>query len=394
MHRLPCGRHGNSEKGMRLKSEVLPGLKIAAAVSLADSPGFFAPLGNEEVLGLSRQGGRSGFRDVAAVRRLTGIESRRLLMPNITPLNLVRGLNLCLSERTCGPLSSCDAVLLCHSHANPDITEQVAAAIAADTTCGVRQLHASNSGCSGFIQLLCRAAELFREQPAMHRAALLNVETPETWHCSADRVFCGIVGAGATAVIVERDGSYSDSSASPAGANCAPGWRLRGLGRADVPVLSSDTDGPLFFAETVDGFDFHGEPIRRCVMRMQAEAVFIGGIELLLRALRQALQAHPPRPDQPVWVLPHQPSGKLLRAFKVAARREFPNCQILENLEHHGNSISCTIPQQLSELADVCRRNLIAGPTGEELLIAVTAGICMPRKHDRMACGYAVLTPC
>ncbi|MGV2332725.1 MAG UNVERIFIED_CONTAM: hypothetical protein LVR18_00790 [Planctomycetaceae bacterium] len=190
------------------------------AVSLADSPGFFAPLGNEEVLGLSRQGGRSGFRDVAAVRRLTGIESRRLLMPNITPLTLVRGLNLCLSERTGGSLSSCDAVLLCHSHANPDMTAQLAAAIAADATCGVRQLHASNSGCSGFIQLLCRAAELFREQPAMHRAALLNVETPETWHCSADRVFCGIVGAGATAVIVERDGSYSDSSASPAAANC------------------------------------------------------------------------------------------------------------------------------------------------------------------------------
>ncbi|MFM7038130.1 MAG: hypothetical protein ACKO2L_10440 [Planctomycetaceae bacterium] len=379
---------------MRLKSEPLPGLKIAAAVSLADSPGFFQPLGNEEVLGLSRQGGRCGFRDVAAVRRLTGIESRRLLMPNITPLQLVQGLNLCLSQRTGTPLSSCDTVLLCHSHANPVITEQVAAAVAADQTCDVREVHAANLGCSGFIQLLCHAAELFRKDPVMHRIALLNVETPETWHCSADRVFCGIVGAGATAVIVEQDGSDANASATPASTESVPGWRIRGLGRADLPVSSADTRGPLFFAETTDGFTFHGEPIRRCVMRMQAEAVFVGGIELLLLALRQALQAHPPAPDQPVTVLPHQPSGKLLRAFKVAARHEFPNCRILENLEHHGNSISCTIPQMLSGLADVCHRNSFPLPTGEDLVIAVTAGICMPRKHDRMACGYAVLTPC
>jgi 3-oxoacyl-[acyl-carrier-protein] synthase-3 len=375
-------------------TEPLPALKITAAVSLADSPGFFAPLGNAEILGLSRQGGRCGFRDEATIRRLTGIESRRLLMPNVTPLQLVHGLNRYLGERTGRLLSSCDAVLLCHSHANPDVTEHLAAEVAADKTSGVRELHVANLGCSGFVQLLCDTAELFREHPAMHRLALLNVETPETWHCSADRVFCGIVGAGATAVLVERDCLGSSATANLVASDSTPGWRLRGAGRANLPVSSTAADGPLFFAETTDCFTFHGEPIRRCVMRMQAEAVFVGGIELMLLALRQALQLHPPRPDQAVIVLPHQPSAKLLRAFKVAARHEFPICRILENLEHHGNSISCTIPQQLSELADVCHRNSFPSPTGEELLIAVTAGICMPRKHDQMACGYAVLTPC
>ncbi|MEY3176021.1 MAG: 3-oxoacyl-[acyl-carrier-protein] synthase 3 [Planctomycetota bacterium] len=376
---------------------LLTGLRITAAVSLADSPGYFEPLGNTEVLGLSRQGGRPGFRDLATIRRLTGVESRRLLQPGITPLMLVQGLDECLHRRAGLSLRSCDAVLLCHSQADPAATAALAAAVAADPGLGLKHFSGANFGCTGFVQLLCEAAELFLEQPGMQRIALLNVETPEFWHCSADRVFCGIVGAGATAVLVERCGSDanatgSDTPATPA--HSTLGWELRGLGRADFPVpLTADSE-PLFTAETTAAFSFRGAAVSRCVMRMQAEAVFVNGIELMLLALRLALRAQPARPDQRLLVLPHQPSGKLLRAFAVAAQQEFCGCRILENLEHHGNTISCTIPQQLSELADVCRRNAVAPPTRDDLLIAVTTGICMSRKHDQMSCGYALLTLC
>ena len=41
---------------------------------------------------------------------------------------------------------------------------------------------------------------------SLHRdakVALVSVETPEFWHDGADRLFCGIVSAGATAAVLE-----------------------------------------------------------------------------------------------------------------------------------------------------------------------------------------------
>lgn len=410
MHRPPHGRLGNSEKGMKSKSDhpaelqparALPNLRLAAAVSLADSPGFFLPLGNEAILGLSRQGERPGFRDLPTIHRLTGIRSRRLLLPGITPLCLVQGLWQRLQLHSGYTPGLCERILICHSHVDHKAAQHLATAAAQKLGLPSDHVQGSNFGCTGFVQLLCEAAGLFSSHPDIHRIALLNVETPETWHCSADRLFCGIVAAGATAVLVERvaDDSPRSFTAPPPHppsnpTSQTPAWQLTGLARADLALPIQSADAPLFSVETTDAFSFHGEPVRRSVMRMQAEDVFIHGIELMQLALRQALQTHPPRPGQRVLVLPHQPSGKLLRALIAAAHHEFPDCQFLENLEHHGNCISCTIPQQLSELDEVCRRNSLPPPCHDDLLIAVTAGICMHRRHDHMACGYALLKPC
>jgi 3-oxoacyl-[acyl-carrier-protein] synthase III len=376
----------------------LPNLRLVAAVSLADSPGFFQPLGNEAILGLSRQGDRPGFRDLATIQRLTGISSRRLLQPGITPLRLVQGLWQHLQQDFGRATDHCDRVLLCHSHVDPAAAQRLATAAAGELGFPSDHVLGCNFGCTGFVQLLCEAAELFSKHPDIQRIALLTIETPETWHCSADRLFCGIVGAGATAVLVERPAAQSPrSAAAPSTTRTTShlsAWLLTGLARADLELPIRSADAPLFSVETTDAFSFHGEPVRRSVMRMHAEEVFVHGIELMQLALRNALRTQPPRPRQRVLVLPHQPSGKLLRAFIAAARHEFPDCQFLENLEYHGNCISCTIPQQLSELTEVCRRNSLPPPGPDDLLIAVTAGICMHRRHDHMACGYALLNPC
>ncbi|MFM8478369.1 MAG: hypothetical protein ACKOEO_21500 [Planctomycetaceae bacterium] len=379
----------------------LPNLRLAAAVSLADSPGFFQPLGNDAILGLSRQGDRPGFRDLATIQRLTGIRSRLLLQPGITPLRLVQGLWQHLQQNSGCGMVRCDQVLLCHSHVDPAAAERLATAAAGELGLPSDHVQGFNFGCTGFVQLLCEAAVLFSRHPDIQRIALLTAETPETWHCSADRLFCGIVGAGATAVLVERAAADAPQPAAAFPATQAtgltgqlPAWQLAGLARADLALPIRSADAPLFSVETTDAFSFRGEPVRRSVMRMQAEDVFVHGIELMQLALRGALQTHPSRPGQRVLVLPHQPSGKLLRAFIAAAHHEFPDCQFLENLEHHGNCVSCTIPQQLSELAEVCRRNSLPPPGPDDLLIAVTAGICMHRRHDHMACGYALLKPC
>jgi len=374
--------------------ERLPNLRLAGAVSLADSPGFFQPLGNEAILGLSRQGDRQGFRDLATIQRLTGIRSRRLLRPGITPLRLIQGLWQRLQQDFGRTVDGCDRVLLCHSHVDPAAAQRLATSAAGQLGLPADRVLGSNFGCTGFVQLLCEAVELFSRHPEMQRIALLTAETPETWHCSADRAFCGIVGAGATAVLLERLAAEPPERPATGSISPRPTWRLTGLSRADLCLPIRSADAPLFFVETTDAFSFRGEPVRRSVMRMQAEDVFVHGIELMQLALRRALRARPLRPGQRVLVLPHQPSGKLLRAFIAAARREFPDCQFLENLEHHGNCISCTIPQQLSELAEVCHRNSLPPPGPDDLLIAVTAGICMHRRHDHMACGYALLEPC
>jgi len=402
MLRPPPGRLVNSEKDMKSKSDYspaftpvhpFPALQLVAAVSLADSPGFFQPLGNEAILGLSRQGGRPGFRDLTTIQRLTGVRSRRLLQPATTPLCLVLGLCRSLQQQFSVSPHSCDRVLLCHSHVDPAAALGLAQTAAQLLGLAAEHVRGMNLGCTGFVQLLCEAVEIFRADAGVQRIALLSVETPESWHCSADRLFCGIVGAGATAVVVERVTAQLPQDFCGRQSGDGSGWKLAGLGRADVAVQTNPAAAPLFAVETTDAFSFHGESVRRCVMRMQAEEVFVHGIELMLLALRKALQTHPPRPGQRVLVLPHQPSGKLLRAFMQAGLQEFPECRFVENLESHGNSISCTIPQQLSELSELCRRHSFSAPDPDDLLIAVAAGICMHRKHDHMACGYALLQP-
>jgi 3-oxoacyl-[acyl-carrier-protein] synthase III len=357
-----------------------PQVSLTAAVSLADSPDFFEVLDNQAVLRLSRQGGRPGFRDIASLQRLTGVTSRRLLAPHVTPLTLVQGLEQQLAHRTGVRLSDCDAVLLCHSHATPDAAVQLAREVAAQLKLPAAKVLGWNFGCSGFIQLLCEAVQMLQHRPDFHRLALLNVETPETWHCSADRVFCGIVGAGATGVLLERGETPSPSS----------GLQVKALGRSEIFLPLQPSQGPLFHREDCQAWTFHGQPHHATVMRMNAEQVFVQGIELMLRALRAASKSSPVAEGRTAMVLPHQPSGKLLNALFMLAQQEFPNFSFLQDLAHHGNTISCTIPQILAELPAVCRQNSIELPSSP-LLIGISAGICMPQMEDHMSVGFVVL---
>ena len=75
-------------------------------------------------------------------------------------------------------------------------------------------------------------------------------------------------------------------------------------------------------------------------MRMSAEPVFLNGIELMLAGLRTAASSIEVLPGQRVIVVPHQPSGKLLKALVAAARVEFPGFEYLNNLKNYGNTIS------------------------------------------------------
>jgi 3-oxoacyl-[acyl-carrier-protein] synthase III len=379
-----------------------PELLLTAVLSLADDQNLFEAIGNDTVLRLSRQAGRSGFADAASLHRLTGTASRRLLAVGVAPLDLCCKLAQRLSLNTGISLDDCDAVLLCHSHTTNAAAESLAQKLAEKLKLNPAIVHGWNFGCSGFIQLLCEAAQLFAQQASINRVALLNVETPETWHCSADRMFCGIVGAGATAVVVERANSQTTATQiQPQPQTLTQpgptprGTRVTALQRVDIPILLPPASPPLFHVEDCDGWTFRGQTCRRPVMRMNAEQVFVSGIELMLATLRQALkQLSPaPAPSRRIVILPHQPSGKLLRALASAVQLEFPGCHLLQNLEQQGNTISCTIPQLLADLPEVLQQNNVA-PHPETLYVAIGAGICMHRMHDQMSAGFAVLEAC
>ena len=368
-----------------------PELLLSAVVSLADDPNSFELIGNDTVLQLSRQSGSQGFSDSASLLRLTGTAVRRLLAVGVTPLDLCHNLAQRLPQLAGVSLHDCDAVLLCHSHTNTATAECLAGEIAGLLHLRPDRVRGWNFGCSGFIQLLCEAADLFAQQPQFNRLALFNVETPETWHCSADRMFCGIVGAGATAVIVERANSRvpASSAASPRNPANSTGTGITAIHRDVLPITRLPGSPPLFHIEDCDGWTFRGQPCHRTVMRMNPEQVFVNAIDMMLATLRKALKHQPPQPGQQIVVLPHQPSGKLLRALAAAVKLEFPDCILLENLELQGNTISCTIPQLLADLPKVLLRNNII-PRPNTLFVAIGAGICMQRMHDQMSAGYAV----
>jgi 3-oxoacyl-[acyl-carrier-protein] synthase-3 len=352
-------------------------LSLNSVVSLCDRQDLFEFCDNERVVRLSRQGNAVGFSTEASVLRSTGVAQRRILRPGVTPLDLAVEV-IQQVQHVCGlNLQNFAAVFLCHSHTCSKESGQLAEQIAARTGRVAPVIYAYNSGCTGYLKLLAAATGFMNSTPTAERVLLLNIETPETWHCSADRMFCGIVGAGATATVLQR----------------GSGMKLYALQVEDVPITVTGNvlPGPLFQRETTHVYSFRGEPAVRNVMRMNAESVFFHGIELMLQALRTAAENFGPSDGHRVIVIPHQPSGKLLRALIATAKLEFPEFHYINNLLNHGNTISSTIPVILARFPEVLREHRLEAPQPGDRIILIASGICMDRIADHMATGFASL---
>ena len=354
------------------------GIGLSTVVDVFDNPTLFDELDNEAVLALSRLGDQAGFRDARAIRKSTGISTRRILRKGVTTLDVATALCERLQTKRNQSLSEFDHVLLCHSHTNPascvELAEQLESALGL-TNGTIRPF---NFGCSGFLKLLSEASLLFDDGDQSKQVAVLSVETPEHWHDASDRLFCGIVSAGATAAVLESE----------------HGLPLNVVRSDDFKVPAERRPNPnaLFAKDSTDVFDFRGSPRRTTVMRMNAEPVFLNGIELMLDNLRSALVSIQREPGQRVVVAPHQPSGKLLKALIAAAQTELPDVEFLNNLEHYGNTISSSVPTLLSRLEEVFERNNLKPLRDGDHLILLAAGICMEEIQDHMSAGHACLT--
>ena len=350
---------------------------LSSIVDVYDRDDLYDFLDNARIVELSRLGGAAGFASPENVSRSTGISVRRILRPGMTAVEVGVALGRRLEQESGQLLREFPLIMLCHSNTDPSACERLAVELSQRFGVPAGRLLAFNFGCSGFLKLLHEAVIHLAGDDNLSRIVLLNIETPETWHDSSDRLFCGIVAAGATAMVLER----------------GKGIPVSMVRSEDFPVpdhLRPNPD-PLFRRDTTDGFCFRGQPIHRTVMRMNAEPVFLNGIELMLAGLRTAASSIEVLPGQRVIVVPHQPSGKLLKALVAAAKVEFPEFEYLNNLKAYGNTISSSVPTILSRLLQVLEANGLQPPRDGDHIILLAAGICMEEISDHMSAGHACL---
>lgn len=352
------------------------GFALTEIVDLADHNELFELLDNESVYALSHQGITDGFSSVKAISRSTGIETRRLLQPHLAPIDIAVAIAEKLQMTVGFEWAECPAILLCHSHTNHESALQLCSQLSEELNIPADRFIPLNYGCVGFIELLNRASQLLEDLPEGVHIPLLTVETPEHWHDSSDKAFCGIVSAGATGTTLWR----------------GPGHSLLHVETAIeyIPAERRKVDVPLFWTEQGDMFDFRGRPEHKLVMHMDGESVFLNGVDLMLEACLKSYKEVAGEGER-ILIAPHQPSGKLLKAMIAAARQIPITADYLNNLPGYGNSISSTIPTILARLEEVVCTNGYAPVDQGDIILLPAAGICMNHLEDSMCSGRAAI---
>jgi len=352
------------------------GFALTEIVDLADHNELFELLDNESVYALSHQGITDGFSSVKAISRSTGIETRRLLQPHLAPIDIAVAIAEKLQMTVGFEWADCPAILLCHSHTNHESALQLCNQLSDELNIPADRFIPLNYGCVGFIELLNRASQILEDLPAGVHVPLLTVETPEHWHDSSDKAFCGIVSAGATGTTLWR----------------GPGHSLLHVETAIeyIPAERRKEDVPLFWTEQGDMFDFRGRPENKLVMHMDGESVFLNGVDLMLEACLKSYKQVSGQGER-ILIAPHQPSGKLLKAMIAAARQIPIAADYLNNLPDYGNSISSTIPTILARLEEVVFTNGYAPVDQGDIILLPAAGICMNHLNDSMCSGRAAI---
>lgn len=350
---------------------------LTALADVFDQSDLFELIDNDAVMTLSSLGGQAGFSSTKAIRKSTGINQRRILRNGAAPIDLALALCGRLEDVTRDPISAYSQVFLCHSHTDPHASERLGRQLESELKLPAGTIQAFNFGCSGFLKLLTEGTLALEQGGEQTKVALLSVETPQFWHDGSDRLFCGIVSAGATAAVLE----------------VGAGLPLLPVRSDDflVPMERRPNPDPLFRMETGEVFDFRGRLCHKTVMRMNPEPVFLNGIELMLDNLRSALLSIDRQPGERIIVAPHQPSAKLLKALVAAAQQEFPDVEFLNNLELYGNMISSSVPTLVSRLSEVMHRNGLAPIAEGDHLVLLAAGICMTEIENHMSAGHACL---
>lgn len=350
---------------------------LSSVVDIADREDLFEILDNERVLELSHMGPGTGFRNEASILKSTGVEQRRMLRFGVDALDVAVTVARKLQFEVGFDWDDCPVFGLCHSHTDPVATRELA-----NELCDALEIRhcrpfVINFGCAGYLELLRRGSELMIDAPDDAVIPLLTVETPEAWHDAADRAFCGIISTGATGTVLSKRGGHKLLHVS--------------MRHREIPEASRNFE-PLFLTDVGEYPQFCGGYSKRCVMRMNGEAVFINGVELMIEAARIAIsQISGGEDGRRVLVAPHQPSGKMLRALFSVLRDECPGAILLNNLALYANSISSTVPTVLAHIDEILADQGQPAARQGDLIVLPAAGICMAQKATHLSQGWAVI---
>ncbi|MEZ5944569.1 MAG: 3-oxoacyl-[acyl-carrier-protein] synthase III C-terminal domain-containing protein [Planctomycetaceae bacterium] len=347
---------------------------ITDVVEITEREDLFQIVDNEQITEFSRAYGKDGFSSAASVLKSTGVVHRRICRPGINALDIGLAVAEKLQKTYGFSWSDCPAIGLSHSHAEPDSLHWLANQLSDELGIDREKFFGINFGCVGFLELLRLGVQEFNAKGGP--VPMLTVEVPDGWHDASDRSFCGIVSSGATGSLL-HDG---------------PGHKVQRVAvvAEEVPPAPNMPLEDLFWTETNEVLNFYGQPEMRTVMRMNGGQVFLSGTELMIGAFRKAF-ASITDPTRRVLVASHQPSGKMLRAMISVLRTEFPNIEFLNNLSHHANSISSTIPTVLSHLESILERSGSDPVQPGDYVLLPAAGICMEWKATHLSQGWAVI---
>lgn len=357
-----------------MKSRPLSECAITDVVEITDREDLFQIVDNDQITEFSRAYGKDGFSSAASVLKSTGVVERRICRPGVDAVDLGVAVAEKLRHAHGFAWADCPAIGLSHSHADPDSLHWLAGELSRELGVDQRKFFGINFGCVGFLELLRQGVDHFSQSGGP--IPLLTVEVPDGWHDASDRSFCGIVSSGATGSLLHN----------------GPGHRIREVNvvAKEVPPAPNMPLEDLFWTETDEVLNFYGQPETRTVMRMNGGQVFLSGTELMIGAFRQAFETIC-RDGRRVLVASHQPSGKMLRAMIAVLRDEFPHIDFMNNLSHHANSISSTIPTVLSHLEAILDRSGCTSISKGDYVLLPAAGICMDMKATHLSQGWAVL---
>jgi 3-oxoacyl-[acyl-carrier-protein] synthase-3 len=262
------------------------------------------------------------------IRSRTGIEERRFV-----------------EEEFCTSDIAAQASLeaLNNAHVHPDEIDLVIVATATpdylfpSTACMVQQkIEASraaafdiSAGCSGFIYALCTAQQ-YVTSGLYQKVLVVGAETLSKFIDMEDRNTCVLLGDGAGAMVLGRNGSTNQFLSFVLGADGNGGIHL------ELPAGGSKRPAS---ADTVAG--------RQHYIKMNGREVFKWAVEKMVWASRQALVKANQSIEEVNWLIPHQANLRIIDG--IGERLSFPKEKVLLSLSKYGNTSAASIPLTLAE---------------------------------------------
>jgi 3-oxoacyl-[acyl-carrier-protein] synthase-3 len=186
-----------------------------------------------------------------------------------------------------------------------------------------------SAGCSGFIYALSVAAQ-FVANGSYRKVMVVGAETLSKFVDIEDRSTCILLGDGAGAMIIGRDGERDDFLSFALEAD--------GRGRESLQLPAGGSALPAS-AETVRG--------RKHYVQMNGREVYKWAVEKITLISRKALDlANHSLEDVDLFV-PHQANLRIIEG--VAERLHLPPEKILLSLPRYGNTSAASIPITLEE---------------------------------------------